>query len=187
MNGLSTPTTPSSSPPLPRRILILRHGEKPGDPTAEGSEDGINLSTRGYERAGALAPYVPGTFGAPDYLFATAPSKHSNRPVETITPLANALGLKIHADYADADFQKLADHILGSSKYAGKLLLICWHHGKIPALTSALKGLPPFSPWPGHVFDRVWQIDYAQPSGPGASTFAVANMPQQLLYGDSAV
>ncbi|MFA6920507.1 MAG: histidine phosphatase family protein [Gallionella sp.] len=168
------------------QVIIIRHGEKPGDPATDNEADGTDLSTRGYERAGALAPYIPDTFGKPDFLFATQASKHSNRPVETITPLAQALNLKIDSKHADDDFQKVADDILGNSKYAGKFILICWHHGKIPELTTALGGTPPYATWPGTVFDRVWKIDYSKGGG-APKNLPVANYPQMLLYGDSSI
>jgi broad specificity phosphatase PhoE len=168
----------------PKTVFIIRHAEKPGDPATDSPEDGGNLSTRGYERAAALAPYFIHTFGNPDALFATQESKHSNRPVETITPLAQALGLDIKADIADADYAALANKILSDNKYGGKVLLICWHHGNIPALTQSLGGQPP-APWPGTIFDRVWQIDYpggeSKPSG-----LPVKNIPQELLFGDQS-
>jgi hypothetical protein len=167
----------------PRTVLIIRHGEKPGDPSSDSATDGTDLSTRGYERAASLAIYVPATFGKPDFLFATQASKHSNRPVETITPLAHALGLPIDDKHADDDYAKVASDVLTHSKYAGKLVLICWHHGKIPALTTALGGVPPMAKWPGAVFDRVWRID--DPAASAATGLAVANLPQQLMYGDS--
>jgi len=85
-----------------KQIIIIRHGEKPGDPTTDNDADGIDLSTRGYERAGALAVYIPATFGKPNFLFATQASKRSNRPVETITPLAQALKLDIDSKYGDS-------------------------------------------------------------------------------------
>lgn len=169
----------------PKTVFIIRHGEKPGDPATDNPQDGIDLSTRGYERAAALAPYFIATFGKPDALFAAQASRHSNRPVETITPLAQALKLDINADIADGDYATLASKFLSHGQYDGKVLLICWHHGNIPALTQSLGGQPPLNPWPGTVFDRVWQIDYP----PGAAkplNLAVKNIAQQLLYDDQA-
>ena len=170
---------------IPRQILIIRHGEKPGDPANDDAVSDVNLSTRGYERAGALAPYIPATFGAPDFLFATQASKHSNRPVETITPLAAALNLTIDAKHADDDYPQLADELLSNAKYAGKLVLICWHHGKIPKLTAALGGIPPVAKWPDTVFDLVWQINYTEGTTTPAN-IPVPSIPQMLLYGDSS-
>jgi hypothetical protein len=169
---------------VPATVLIIRHGEKPGDPATDNAGDSVDLSTRGYERAAALSVYVPATFGKPDFLFATQASKHSNRPVETITPLAKALGLPIDHKHADDDYAKVAEDVLTHHKYSGKLVLICWHHGKIPELTAALGGVPPIAHWPGTVFDRVWRIDY--PAGGATTGLPVQNIPQQLLYGDSA-
>jgi hypothetical protein len=166
------------------QVIIIRHGEKPGNPATDNDADGIDLSTKGYERAGALAPYIPDTFGAPDFLFAAQASKHSNRPVETITPLSVRLGIEIDCKHADDEYQKLADDILGNAKYAGKRILICWHHGKIPELTAALGGVPPFSPWPGYIFDRVWKIEYPA-AGRTVTNLSVQNIPQMLLFGDS--
>ncbi len=163
----------------PAQILIIRHGEKPGDPGVDSEADGPNLSTKGYERAAALAFNIPAAFGKIDYLFATQESKHSNRPVETITPLAAALNLKINSDYADDDFEKIAEHILDHQKYSGERILICWHHSKIPQLATALHVAKPPSPWPDEVFDRVWIINY------DAGKAVLTNVPQKLLYGDS--
>jgi hypothetical protein len=168
----------------PSQVLIIRHGEKPGDPSTESAADSLDLSTQGYERAASLAFYVPATFGKPDALFATQASSNSNRPVETITPLANVLGLTIDDSYPDDDYPALATAVLTDPKYAGKLVLICWHHGKIPDLTSALGGVPPTTHWKGHVFDRVWAIDY--PVGGATTGLPVTDIPQMLMYGDSS-
>jgi hypothetical protein len=72
-----------------------RHGEKPADPRNP------DLTPTGVQRADMLAKVIPQTFGRPDFLFASAPSKHSNRPVETLTPLAKALTMSIDTDIAD--------------------------------------------------------------------------------------
>ncbi len=172
-----------SSELFPAQILIIRHGEKPGDPGTDNSADGPDLSTRGYERAGALAPYIPATFTKPDFLFATQASANSNRPVETITPLALAINVSINSDYDEKHYAKLASDILKSEQYAGKTLLICWHHGTIPDLTKALLGKPPADKWPSTVFDRVWQIAYPTANGK-SKDLPVTNIPQKLLYGD---
>jgi len=165
------------------KVLIIRHGEKPGDPAIDSDSDSRDLSSRGFERAKALATFIPQTFGRPDFLFATHASKHSDRPVETITPLSQAIGIGIDDKHADDDFQNVADDILSHPKYAGKLILICWHHGKIPELTGALGGNAPEDPWPGTVFDRVWSLEIPNPSdGQG---IPVQNIPQQLLPGDA--
>jgi broad specificity phosphatase PhoE len=167
----------------PAQILIIRHGEKPGNPGVDSKDDGINLSTKGYERAAALAFHIPAAFGKIDHLFATQPSTHSARPVETITPLAAALNLEINSHFKDDHFKEIAAHILGNPKYSDERILICWHHGKIPQLAAALLRVAnPPSPWQDKwsdkVFDRVWIIDYATDSA------VLKVVPQKLLYGD---
>ncbi len=192
----------------PAQVLIIRHGEKLG--TTSDKDGGPDLSIRGSARAAALPSlFVPAgppalscpltaiaggfsgvytsvsiagaapRFTAPAFLFATQRSKESNRPVETITPLASALGLTIDNQHADADYAKVASDILTNAKYAGTVVLICWHHGNIPALATAL-GITSPPPWPGTVFDQVWQITW-----PG-SVATLATPGQMLLYGDTA-
>src|SRR5437762_1337847 len=117
---------------LPNQILIIRHGEKVGDPKKD-DDGGRHLSILGSARAAALpALFVPATpqsscrlhlkasefhgayrlipikgaaprFPTPDFVFATEPSKHSNRPVETVTPLATALNLPINDRFENTD------------------------------------------------------------------------------------
>jgi hypothetical protein len=168
----------------PSQVLIIRHGEKPGDPAVDCAGDGDGLSVRGEERAAALAKYIPATFGRPDFLFATQPSRHSNRTVETITPLEEELATFINTEHPNDDFARVASDLFEDPKYAGKRVLICWHHGRIPDLTVALRGIPPHASWPGEIFDRVWQINYPPGIGPH-QTIPVLDLPQRLLYEDA--
>jgi len=62
-------------------------------------------------------------FPVPQHLRATQTSKNSNRPIETLTPTAQALGLEIHAKHADKDFLEVANEIL--RKHVGEVVLIC--------------------------------------------------------------
>jgi broad specificity phosphatase PhoE len=166
------------TPQPPATILLIRHAEKLTDGR-------MDLSPVGFERA-KLIPQLFGGAGAapphnlprPDFLFATHVSKKSNRPVETITPLAQALGLPISSEVADDDYPVLAKDLL-SGKYAGKVVLVAWHHGKLPEFAEALGAKPPYKPWPDTQFDRVWRIDYRD----GKTT--LADLPQGLLAGDS--
>jgi hypothetical protein len=124
----------------PATVLLIRHAEKLTDGL-------IDLSPVGFERA-KLLPQLFGGAGAaaphdlprPDFLFATHVSVKSNRPAETITPLAQALGEPISADVADKDFAVLAKELL-SGKYAGKVVLVAWHHGSLPGFARALGGV----------------------------------------------
>jgi hypothetical protein len=174
--GVAFGQAPRAQEP-PKTILLIRHAEKP--------PIGMDLSPAGFERA-KLIPKLFGGAGAaaphdlprPDFLFATHVSKNSNRPVETITPLSHAFGLPISHEIADKDFAVLAAELL-SGKYAGKVVLVAWHHGSLPGLARALGATPPYDPWPETQFDRVWKIDYKDGKA------VLTDLPQELMAGDS--
>jgi len=212
-----------SSSQFPSLVMIIRHGEKPGDPEKEGV-GGVHLSVRGSSRAAALpalfTPNVNATpvsgvtqtachvsadtatsfkgkydattvpagqpiYPKPDFLFATEDSNGSHRPVETVTPLAQALGLTLNHGYTNNQHKALADAILKDpSTYGGKVVLICWHHGEIAKLVHDF-GVPkpsssqPWDPWPGTVFDLLLEVTWI---GTAAS---VQVSHQELLFGDS--
>jgi hypothetical protein len=193
---------------VPSQVLIIRHGEKVGDPKKD-NDGGRHLSIQGSARAAALPslfapaqpqlscalhhkaeeffghyPPVPikGTaprFTSPNHIFATQASKDSKRPIDTVTPLATALKVPLNDGFADneASIKKMTDAILND--YPGDIILVCWHHGKIPDIAKAL-GISSPPKWDGKVFDRVWQITF--PKGKAA----LRDLPQQLLFADSA-
>ena len=106
------------APQPPATILLIRHAEK----LTDGESD---LSPVGFERAkvipklfGGVGAAPPHNFPKPDFLFATHVSKRSNRPVETITPLSESMGMPISHEIDDKDFATLAKELL-SGKYAG--------------------------------------------------------------------
>jgi hypothetical protein len=151
----------------------------------------VAAETKGYSgryhrNALTTTPPLQRLFSTPDFLFATAESGTSNRPIETITPLAGALHLPINPElkkpYGDKHYEDLAKWLLSTSTFAGKVILICWHHGTIPKLAEALHAPVPqrLLKWDPAIFDRVWEIGYDTE----APTFA--DHPQQLLYGDAA-
>ena len=144
----------------PKQILLMRHAEKPDDPRDP------HLSDAGKARAEELAGYVPKDLGVPDFLCASSPSKHSVRPIETITPLKNKIGVPIDSSIADQDCPVLAQELLTDPKYDGKLVLICWHHGHLPELAFALgsSGANVPNPWDPDVFNLILKIDYSRGS-----------------------
>jgi phosphohistidine phosphatase SixA len=175
------PSCAEEAPSYPARVLLIRHGEKP-----PAEAESVELNTQGKERAEALRKLFKKSdkrsdpFPTPDFIFATKDSKKSHRPRETVTPLAKKLGLKINDSYANEDFAKLAHELLTDPKYAGKTVLICWHHGTMSELAAKLKASGVPNHWKDATFDRVWQIDY---SSKGKTTFR--DLPQRLLAGDS--
>jgi hypothetical protein len=164
----------------PAQILLIRHAEKPTD------TNDIHLTAQGKKRADALPELFkksdkrPEPFPKPDFLFAAKQSKHSNRSFETLTPLAKELGLKLNIDFADEEFASLAAELLSNPKYAGKTILVCWHHGRIPKLAEALKATEVPSEFT-NIFDRVWVVRYDE-MGNGKP---LVKRPQNLMPGDS--
>jgi broad specificity phosphatase PhoE len=144
---------------VPKTILLLRHAEKPFD------SSNPNLSPEGYDRAEELATFIPDKWGKPDFIFASEISRHSARPIETMKPLSKATGIKIDHEYADQDYEALAQLILTNQEYDGALIVICWHHNNIPGLAQALNAntkVP--SPWDATVFDLIVDIEYGAKS-----------------------
>jgi hypothetical protein len=134
----------------------MRHAEKPDDLMNP------DLSDAGRERAKALVTWLPQVCPNFEFLFASAISMHSARPFETVKPLSKATGIPIDSTYADQDFAVLAHGLLSVQNYAGKTIIICWHHGHIPAFAADL-GAPAGSypdPWDPVVFNLVLRIDY---------------------------
>jgi phosphohistidine phosphatase SixA len=145
----------------PKRIILMRHGDKTDD-----SED-EDLSDAGMDRARHLATYIPETFGKPDMVIATAQSKHSDRPMETVQPLADTLGLRIQHDFKNKEFSDLVDEIFNDPDYKNKTIVICWHHGNLPAI-AALLGAPAGSypdPWPADAYNIILDLQYDPFSG----------------------
>lgn len=193
---------------LPNQVLIIRHGEKLGDPKKD-NDGGRHLSVRGSARAAALPSlFIPALpqlgcsmhhkpaeftahyhevpvkgpvprFPSPHHIFATEASKNSKRPIETVTPLATALNVPLNDGFADKEtsIQKMTNAILND--FPGEIILVCWHHGEIPAIAKAL-GIAKPPKWDGKVFDRVWQITFPKAKA------TLMNSAQMLLYGDSA-
>jgi broad specificity phosphatase PhoE len=179
--ALAIPAQAQEAKSYPAHVLIIRHAEKP--PDAAGSPD---LSPRGKERARALRNLFRKSetrlkkLPTPDFIFATKDSANSKRPGETVAHLAKKLGLTVNAAYADEDFAKLAKELLSDPKYAGKTVLVCWHHGTIPELAKKLGAADAPTHWKDAVFDRVWRVDYDKK---GKARFR--DLPQLLLPGDS--
>lgn len=156
----------------PSVILLIRHGEDTGIAPHD-----FNLAQRGFQRAQALPKLFGSRLPKPQVIIATRASKGSNRPVETVEPLARALDVPIDNKYRDDDYKILAHDLLTDPRYSGKVVLVCWHHAKIPRLAKALgvKGAPL---WPEDQFDHVWVIE---PTG-GPARFE--DVHQKLLDGD---
>jgi hypothetical protein len=104
---------------------------------------------------------------------------NSARPIETITPLSTALKVPINSDYADTDgdVKKLASQV--TSGYDNQVVLICWHHGKLPELAGYL-GISNPPKWPQTEFNQLWEIDFS------ADPPTLTAHQENVLYTDAA-
>lgn len=139
------------------RILVMRHAEKPD------SDRDNNLAFAGYTRASKLPGYITSQFGRPDYIFVAADSKHSSRCSQTGLPLSRATGVPLSSSFRDEDYENLAQALTSDQQFRGKLIVVIWHHAKLPELVQALgakDGSHP-SKWKSSVFNQIWELDYA--------------------------
>jgi hypothetical protein len=176
------------------KIIIIRHGEEPSDDgtirgvAKDGSTNGHELSVRGWQRAGALVRYfnprggqaVTSPLGIPSAIFATAAgaTSPSLRPQHTVLLLAKDLGLVVNTEFAEREETGLVAAVLA----AGDCVLICWHHGGIPAIAVALGMVNPAPPthWPNR-YDLIAVLDRQ------AAGWRFSMLAQQLLPGDLGV
>jgi hypothetical protein len=163
-------------------ILIIRHAEKP--------DSGPGLSPAGQARADAYVRYFKTlSLGSrsltPDRLIAGADSARSWRPRLTLEPLSQALSLPIDLKFTNAQGRELAEFLRG--RRHGRCILICWRHGGIPDLVSALGADPgellPEGKWPDDEFAWLLHLRYGQEGHliPGGAK----RIPEALMPGDS--
>ncbi len=161
----------------PAQVIIIRHGEKP--PIGE------ILSTKGYERAAALSVYFTNSLvgvGIPEFIYAQSSSGgHSERPIETVKPTANVLGLTINTNYTKDQYPQMVSDILKNPYLNNKIVLICWEHKVITDMTALFGVRPKPGKWHGDVYDRTFVIMFNN----DGTIASFKNLPQQLMYGDS--
>ncbi|MFY9985890.1 MAG: hypothetical protein WAK31_14085 [Chthoniobacterales bacterium] len=161
-------------------ILIIRHAEKAGHRwpgpglTPEGTEDEKSLVVRGWQRAGAWATLFAGNIRDGDYprpsvIYAADPTattgeEPSQRPFQTVIPVAERLSLRIVTDYAVGQELELASLVTSETG----VVLIAWEHNAItktllPAIArdQPIKGLP--VRWDGERYDLVMRFDRIAP------------------------
>ena len=163
-------------------VLIIRHAENP--------EGGHGLSPRGAQRAEAYKNYflhftIDSVRREPDVILVAQDSKQSHRPRLTVEPFAKAAQLPIDSRFGNKQPTDLATEL--RANYQGKVVLICWHHGQIPALLRALGAAPdkllPGGKWPKTVYDWVIFLSYDQDGRlvPGGAR----RINEHLLPGDA--
>ena len=176
------------------KILLIRHAEKPAKDsppfgvTLEGDRSKESLEVRGWQRAGALthllAPpdgrFQHDALAKPQFLYASKPVKRrgSKRPIETITPLAEKLGVEINSEYRRSEFESMLDEVFSHKG----VVLICWQREYIPEIASYILDYKRSVPeeWPEDRFDMFWVFDLDAKSG----RYKFKQVPQRLLSGD---
>ena len=174
--------------------MLIRHAEKPAKDSApfgvnaDGDRNKESLEVRGWQRAGALANLLAPNNGhfqhaslaKPQFLFASKPlrRKGSRRPLETLTPLAQKLALRIDSSFQRSDFENMIEEVFSCKG----VVLICWQREYIPDIASYILGNKKIAPpvWPEDCFDMIWVFDLVSSS----SKYTFKQVPQRLLGGD---
>ena len=192
----------SHQPALPDVIYIIRHGERPEEPTPRraaparrgvdfhGNQNEHSLLPRGWQRSGALAALfdpsqgplraglrVPRMLISPSYGDSVKTAEH--RTHQTIRGISDRLGIAIATDFAKGHEEQLAAELKKSGPGA---VLICWDHAHIPTLASALPlvhGTVIPKTWPEDRFDVIWAFTLSD------DEYSFGQVPQLLLSGDT--
>ena len=142
-------------------VLIIRH--------AEDADSGHGISPGGQGRAEAYKKYflnfsVDSKRLEPNVVFAAKDSQKSHRPRLTVEPFAKAANLKIDTGFGNNQSADLAAELRANDP--GKVILICWRHGNIPALLRSLGAKPkrflPNGKWPDSTYNWVIMLSFDQ-------------------------
>jgi hypothetical protein len=184
-------------------ILIIRHAEKPDDPkapwkgpglTENGVENKKSLVVRGWQRAGSWSALFGAglegdDFPRPAAIYAADPKatsgdEPSERPFETIAPLAARLRLTPITRYSLGSEEDLVKEVVALTG----VVLVSWEHKAIyqrmlPKIANGqiLHGMP--TDWEGSRFDVVLRFDRSVPGAP----WSFRQLFPRLLSGDSDI
>ena len=170
------------------------HAEKPRPTlpygvTLDGVREKESLTPRGGKEQ------VPGNFfaptngsfqdpalAAPQSLYASKPIKRkgSKRPIETITPLAEKLAIRINSNFPRFEVESMLEEVF----LCDGVVLISWQREYIPQIADHILGNKTVAPkdWPEDRFDLVWIFD----RDPSSARYSFKQVPQRLLMGDWA-
>jgi hypothetical protein len=178
-------------------IMVIRHAEKPGGlfagVTERGETNAHALSVRGWQRAGALCCLFAPSYGPlqnalltkPAFIFASASvddptsgNSRSRRSLETLSPLAQRIGIQVSLTFSKGEEKALAE----AAQACPGPVLIAWQHENISAIAHAIVGakIAPLT-WPPDRFDVIFVFTLDAPAG----TYRFAQVPQCLLDGDA--
>jgi hypothetical protein len=177
--------------------MVIRHAEKPGGRfagvTEWGETNAHDLSVRGWQRAGALCCLFAPAYGPlqnallakPAFIFASASvddptpgNSRSRRSLETVSPLAQRIGIEVGLGFSKGEEKALAE----AAQACPGPVLIAWQHENISTIAHAILGakIAPQT-WPPDRFDVIFVFTL----DPLAGTYSFAQVPQCLLAGDS--
>jgi hypothetical protein len=180
---------------MTNKIMLIRHGEKPGtpiaapgiNPLASREADDASLTEAGWRRANALvgifnpqAGAPPAGIGIPTSLFAAAVMDRDSgkRPMQTLMPLAFSFhpSLPIDASIKASNPAQLAE----AAKSAGGVVLIAWKHKYLLDISRQLAPAAVLPPkWPKSRFDVVLVFDL------DGSAYRFTQILQHALPSDS--
>lgn len=126
----------------PKKIMIIRHAEKPTGNfqgvRETGAGDSKSLIVAGWQRASALNGFFAPAKGSPskkdiatpDYIYAASPSGESERPCETVTSLAALLKYAQGSKQFNVSFDINGGEksMVDSAIALDGTVLICWEH-----------------------------------------------------------
>ncbi|HUX79715.1 MAG TPA: hypothetical protein VMW10_08250 [Alphaproteobacteria bacterium] len=161
---------------VPKNVILIRHAEKvPGEK---------HLDLHGLERAAALPYYLSYTplYNNPPitHIFAAGldGDNASQRPIQTCTPIANHYKLPLNTDFKPLQTTELANELLTSPIYENTTVLICWSHGKLKRIVTALGANDPGG-WATNIFDQVYLVTFEEGKKP-----ILQKILQKLMFGD---
>lgn len=176
-----------------KKIIIIRHGEKPSDKLyprgidASGIKDEESLIVKGWQRAGALAVLFDPPNGVvlndkiakPSHMFAPGLGKHSpsKRSEQVISVIAEKLGVKINTSCLKGEEEKVAKKAMK----CGDVALIAWEHNAIHDIVNAILG-DESAPqaWPEKRFDIIFVLDYDEVN----DKYVFSQTTQMIMPGD---
>lgn len=165
---------PSSTVPIGTLVMIIRHGEKPGEKKT-GDMPGVDengapaddssLTQTGWDRArGLVNVFAPiggkprAGLARPVAIFSAGANDagEGQRTRETIAPLARKLGIQVDSSFGKGEEEQLIEKVTSQPGPT----LICWQHGEIPAIAEAFGDVTPTPPskWPDSVYDVIWTL-----------------------------
>ena len=102
------------------------------------------------------------------------------RPIQTITALADKLNLTINDHFQRSHFENMLEEVF----LCNGVVLICWQREYIPNIAALILGNGETAPqdWPEDRFDIVWVFDLKRSS----TGYGFKQVPQKLLPGDTS-